>query len=143
MFAHEDPGLFLTFARLPAEHGRREAQDGARRGDRQAGDEPRSTPRELQKAKNQLAAQAVYQRERVSGLATQIGVDWVVAHDPLRPFTSAAKYDAVTAADVQRVAKKYLAKTNLSMLTLVPAKPRGRQARRWQMSRHGRRCSWR
>jgi zinc protease len=80
-------------------------------------------PRELQKAKNQLAARAVYQRERVSGLASNIGVDWVVAHDPTRPFTSAAKFDAVTADDVMRVAKKYLAKTNLSMLTLVPAKP--------------------
>ena len=67
--------------------------------------------RELQKAKNQLAAQAIYQRERVSGLASNIGVDWVVAHDPLRPFTSAAKYDAVTADDVLRVAKKYLVKT--------------------------------
>ncbi|MGZ3442824.1 MAG: hypothetical protein ACXVDD_25060, partial [Polyangia bacterium] len=69
------------------------------------------------------AARAVYQRERVSGLATNIGVDWVVAHDPARPFTSAAKFDAVTADDVLRVAKKYLTKTNLSMLTLIPAKP--------------------
>ena len=62
----------------------------------------------------------------MSGLASNIGVDWVVAHDPTRPFTSAAKYDAVTADDVMRVAKKYLVKTNLSMVTLVPAKPRSR-----------------
>ncbi len=80
---------------------------------------------ELQKAKNQLAAQAVYRRERVSGLATAIGLDWAVAHDPLRPFTAAQKYDAVSADDVLRVAKKYLGKTNLSEVTLVPAKPAG------------------
>jgi predicted Zn-dependent peptidase len=51
----------------------------------------------------------------------------VVSHDPTRPFTSAAKYDAVTADDVMRVAKKYLVKTNLSMLTLVPAKSGGKK----------------
>jgi zinc protease len=122
VFAHEDPGLFLTFALyLPN-------MDVAKL--KSALDEEiakvsttKVEPRELQKAKNQLAARAVYQRERVSGLATNVGVDWVVAHDPARPFTSAAKFDAVTADDVQRVAKKYLTKTNLSMLTLVPAKP--------------------
>ena len=95
---------------------------GARRRDRQGGDAPRSTPRELQKAKNQLAARAVFQRERVTGIwRRSIGVDWIVAHDPSRPFTSAAKFDAVTADDVLRVAKKYLVKTNLSMLTLAAA----------------------
>ena len=122
VFAHEDPGLFLTFAlylpnmdvnKLKSALDEEIAKIATAKVD----------ARELQKAKNQLAARAVYQRERVSGLATNIGVDWVVAHDPARPFTSAAKFDAVTADDVMRVAKKYLTKTNLSMLTLVPAKP--------------------
>jgi zinc protease len=122
VFAHEDPGLFLTFAlylptmdvlKLTAALDEEIAKVASAKVD----------ARELQKAKNQLAARAVYTRERVSGLATNIGVDWVVAHDPARPFTSAAKFDAVTADDVLRVAKKYLVKTNLSMLTLVPAKP--------------------
>ncbi|HEX9102928.1 MAG TPA: pitrilysin family protein, partial [Polyangia bacterium] len=85
VFAHEDPGLFLTFALyLPN-------MDAAKL--KSALDEEiakisttKVDARELQKAKNQLAAQAVYQRERVSGLASNIGVDWVVAHDPTRPF---------------------------------------------------------
>ena len=122
VFAHEDPGLFLTFAlylpnmdvnKLKAALDDEIAKITTTKVD----------AHELQKAKNQLAAQAVYQRERVSGLASNIGVDWVVTHDPTRPFTSAAKFDAVTADDVLRVAKKYLIKTNLSMLTLVPQKP--------------------
>ncbi|MCA1663181.1 MAG: insulinase family protein [Myxococcales bacterium] len=122
VFAHEDPGLFLTFAlylpnmnveKLKAALDEEIAKVASTKVD----------AHELQKAKNQLAARAVYQRERVTGLASNIGVDWVVAHDPARPFTSAAKFDAVTADDVMRVAKKYLVKTNLSMLTLVPAKP--------------------
>jgi len=122
VYAHEDPGLFLTFAlylpnmdveKLKAALDEEIAKISTTKVD----------ARELQKAKNQLAAQAVYRRERVSGLATSIGTDWAIMHEPTRPFSSAAKYDAVTADDVMRVAKKYLVKTNLSMVTLVPAKP--------------------
>jgi zinc protease len=122
VFSHEDPGLFLTFAlylpnmdveKLKAALDEEIAKVSSDKVD----------AKELQKAKNQLAARAVYQRERVSGLATAIGVNWVVAHDPLRPFNAAQKYDAVTADDVQRVAKKYLIKNNLSMVTLTPPKP--------------------
>ena len=122
VFAHEDPGLFLTFALYLPNMDVEKLKTAL---DEEIGKiaSAKVDARELQKAKNQLAARAVYQRERVSGLATNIGVDWVVAHDPARPFTSAAKFDAVTADDVMRVAKKYLSKTNLSMLTLVPAKP--------------------
>ena len=47
-------------------------------------------------------------------------MDGIVAHDPLRVFSAAAKFDAVTAADVQRVAKKYLLPTNESIVTLQP-----------------------
>jgi zinc protease len=122
VFAHEDPGLFLTFAAyLPNMDA--EKLKAALDEEIAKVTSTKVDAHELQKAKNQLAARAVYQRERVTGLASNIGVDWVVAHDPARPFTSAAKFDAVTADDVMRVAKKYLVKTNLSMVTLVPAKP--------------------
>jgi zinc protease len=124
VFAHEDPGLFLTFAAfLPtSDAGKiRAALDSeiARVADKPV------EAKELQKAKNQLAARAVYQRERVTEIASAVGVNWVVAHDPLRAFTAAAKYDAVTAAEVMRVAKKYLVKTNLSMVTLQQPAEKG------------------
>jgi zinc protease len=122
VFAHEDPGLFLALAAyLPSMDVEKLKAGLDEEITRLA--TTKVEPRELQKAKNQLAAGAVFQKERVSGLATSIGVNWVVAHDPARPFNSAARFDAVTADDVQRVAKKYLTKTNLSMMTLVPAKP--------------------
>ena len=122
VFAHEDPGLFLTFALyLPNMDVDKIKTALDEEIGRIASD--KIDAHELQKAKNQLAARAVYQRERASGLATNIGIDWVVAHDPLRPFTAAQKYDAVTADDVMRVAKKYLVKSNLSLVTLLPAKP--------------------
>lgn len=124
VFAHEDPGLFLTFALyLP----NMDVEKLKAALDEEIGRiiSEKVDAHELQKAKNQLAAAAVYRRERVTGLASSIGVDWVVAHDPMRAFTAAQKYDAVTADDVLRVAKKYLVKTNLSMVTLTPAKPAG------------------
>ncbi len=119
VFAHEDPGLFLTFAAyLPG-------GDPAKVKDALADEIARVTTskveaKELQKAKNQLAAQAVYSREKVSQLATEMGQDGVIAHDPLRGFTADQKYDAVTADDVLRVAKQYLVKTNFTQVTLVP-----------------------
>lgn len=122
VFAHEDPGLFLTFALYLPNMDVNKLKAALDEEIDKVMTQPVDA-HELQKAKNQLAAQAVYRRERVSGLASSIGVDWVVAHDPLRAFTAAQKYDAVTAADVMRVAKKYLTKTNLSMVTLQPAKP--------------------
>jgi len=122
VFAHEDPGLFLTFA-LYLPNMDVEKLKTALDEEIAKISSTKIDAHELQKAKNQLAARAVYQRERVTGLASNVGVDWVVAHDPARPFTSAAKFDAVTADDVMRVAKKYLVKTNLSIVTLVPAKP--------------------
>lgn len=120
LFEHEDPGLFYTYAlflppsdpaliraALDEEMGRlgKEALDA----------------HELAKAKNQLVARQLYERERVAGLAQLIGSDGIIEHDPLATFNATAKIDAVTAADVMRVAKAYLVKSNLSQVTLQPA----------------------
>ncbi len=120
VFEHEDPGIFYTFAAFlptsdPAKIRRAFEEEIGRMAS-----EPADL-KELQKAKNQLAAQAIFGRERVSSLATQMGHDTIIAHDPLSSFTAAAKYDAVTAADVQRVASSYLIESNLSRVTLQPA----------------------
>ena len=121
VYHHEDPGLFLTFAAFlpggdPAKV-RAGFDDEIARVTTQPVDK-----KELEKAKNQLAARAVYRRERVSEIATQIGSDSYVTGDPLRAFTSAGKYDAVTVEDVLRVAKTYLIKSNYSVVTLEPGK---------------------
>jgi zinc protease len=122
VFDHEDPGLFLTFAAfLPGGDAGKVKQALADEIEKVT-----TTPvdaQELTKAKNQLAAREVFRRERVSAVATQIGTNLVVAHDPMHSFNAAAKYDAVTAADVQRVAKKFLIKTNYSLVTLQPPAP--------------------
>jgi zinc protease len=120
VFDHEEPGLFLTYAAyLPGIDAKQVAlalEDEIAKVISAAID-----PKELTKAKNQLAARAVFQRERVSEIATRIGVDGIVAHNPKHAFEAPAKYDAVTAEDVLRVAKKYLRREGLSRVTLEPA----------------------
>ncbi len=124
VFSHEDPGLFLTFAAyLPG--GDAASVKAALADELLKVTQKPVDAKELAKAKNQLAARAVFRRERVSGLATQMGVDWVVAGDSQRAFNAAAKYDAVTAADVQKVAQKYLVNTNQSLVTLNPEAKKG------------------
>jgi predicted Zn-dependent peptidase len=119
VYDHEDPGLFITFAAyLPGGDPNKVQAGLTDEIDRVTSKEV--TADELTKAKNQLAARAVYRRERVSEIATQIGSDGVVAHDPTHAFTAPAKYDAVKASDVLRVAKKYLTKANHSLVMLEP-----------------------
>jgi zinc protease len=119
-FEHEEPGLFIIWAFfLPT-------TDAA--SVRRALDEEMARiaalpvgAAELAKARNQLAARAVFRSERVSDLASRIGVDDVEAHDARASLTEAARYDAVTARDIRRVARTHLISANLSEVTLVPA----------------------
>jgi zinc protease len=68
--------------------------------------------KELEKAQNQLIAQAIRQRENNDGRA--IVIERAVAYlgDPKAVNEEVAKLQAVTAADVQRVMKKYFGDTN-------------------------------
>jgi zinc protease len=81
---------------------------------------------ELQKAKNGMLANNVRQLATINGRASAIGNaeeylgDWHKVND------FAASVNAVTAADVQRVAAKYLTARNRTVATLIPdtaAKP--------------------
>jgi zinc protease len=123
VFKHEDPGLFMVLALYLPGSDVAKIKGALDEEVAKVTTEP-VTAKELTKAKNQLAAQAVYRRERVEDLATSIGQAWIVDHDPMHPFLADAKYDAVTADDVMRVAKKYLVPSNRSLVTLLP-KPRG------------------
>jgi zinc protease len=70
-------------------------------------DEP-VTAAELAEAKNELLAQALRQRETFSGRASGLGEALVRSGDPRLWDKRIAQYQRVTAADVQRVARKYL-----------------------------------
>ena len=60
----------------------------------------------------------------VSGKANQLGFYEVVFGDYREMFKEVDRVEAVTAADVQRVAQTYLVDTERSTVELVPEKPK-------------------
>ena len=147
----EDPGLFIVYAaHLPNKDGA-QVQAALSEEIARVRDKP-IEPAELDRAKNQLAASFVFGLETVDGVATRLGESQYVEGDWRRFIEGAKRYLVVTAADVQRVARKYLVDTNLTRVTLVPGGPpprtgraaagTGRAAARSQeMTTRGRRAS--
>lgn len=77
---------------------------------------------ELEKAKNQLITQTLQQREDNDGKA--IAIERAVAYDgdPMAVNSDIQKLQAVTAADIQRVMKKYFTDTNRVVIYYEQAK---------------------
>jgi zinc protease len=76
--------------------------------------------RELQKAKNQLLTQHYRQLKTIAGRAQLLGHYDVIFGDYTKAFTIDKDFEAVTAADIQRVAKKYFTEKNRTVATLIP-----------------------
>ena len=82
--------------------------------------------RELRKAKNLLQAGYVRGLKTVSGKANQLGVYETVYGDYAEMFREVDRWEAVTAADVQRVATAYLDEQKQTVVELIPSeKPAG------------------
>lgn len=80
--------------------------------------------RELRKAKNILQADYVRSLSSVSGKANQLGFYETVFGDYRDMFKEVDRVEAVTAADVQRVANTYLIDHERTTVELVPDKPK-------------------
>jgi zinc protease len=120
--ALEDPGLFIVYAAyLPDRDGGKVeaalAEEIARVRDKPV------TADELEKAKNQLAAGFVFGLQTVDGVAQALGRAQYVEGDWRRFVAGASRYLAVTAADVQRVARKYLGDAALTRVTVTRPEP--------------------
>lgn len=89
-------------------------------------DEP-VTEAELAEAKNELIASKLRERETIDGRAFAIGYALNTAGDPALANRQLAELQAVTAADVQRVAQKYLADNGRMTILYQPesARPAG------------------
>jgi zinc protease len=77
---------------------------------------------ELRKAKNMLQADYVRGLERISGRANQLGFYETVFGDYHAMFHQVEQWEAVSAADVQRVARTYLVETGRTTVELVPVR---------------------
>ncbi|NIM96945.1 MAG: insulinase family protein [candidate division Zixibacteria bacterium] len=120
----EDPGLFYAFAIMQPGHTAEEGQRTLFEQIDSLKQEPVDSV-ELQKAKNQLEAEFIFGLQSVSAKGEEIGYYQTILGDYSRLFDEANKYQAVTAEDVMRVAKKYFDRKNRTVTVLVPEMPEG------------------
>ena len=78
------------------------------------------TPAELDKVRLQDRRQQIQSLTSTLGRARMLGRDMVYFHDPALINTELKKYDAVTAADIQRVARQYLGETRRAVVLTLP-----------------------
>jgi zinc protease len=115
----EDPNLFFVFAVMGAGHTPAEGEAAVSSILQRLQDSPLS-PKELEKAKDQVLFDLASDRENSKDLAEQLGYDTVVLNDPQLINTEADRYLAVTAEQVQAAAKKYFTDKNMTLLEVHP-----------------------
>ena len=103
----EDLGLFGVLAIMATGHGAKEGEK-ALRSELASLSEKTVSADELTKAKNLLLTDALKERETNNGKAFAIGQSIVLARDAAEVNRGLEKLQAVTAADVQRVMRKYV-----------------------------------
>jgi zinc protease len=77
---------------------------------------------ELQKAKNLMLTGLYGDLKTIAGRANSLGLNEIYRGSYEKLYTSDAEINAVTAADVLRVAKQYLTPNNRTVATLIPEK---------------------
>jgi zinc protease len=85
---------------------------------------------ELDKAKNQLITDQLRQRETSNGKAQALGEAAVLLGDANRANTDLGRLQAVTAADIQRVMKKYFTDANRMVLYYLPEASKSKEGDR-------------
>jgi len=122
----QDPGLFMVGAIMS--NGKTIAQGEAAllAEVKRLRDAPPAAA-ELAEAKNELLAGALRSRETIEGRASALGYALIVDGDAAAVNTELGKLQAVTAADVQRVAKTYLAEDRRMTIRYRPEgeRPKG------------------
>jgi zinc protease len=114
----EDLGLFGVISIMASDHKPAEAEKLIRAELAAIAD--KGVPAaELEKAKNLIVTSALRQRETNNGKGFTLGEVLILQHDPAVVNTGLAKVQATTAADVQRVVKKYLIDGKALVLTYM------------------------
>jgi len=123
----EDAGLFYVTAIVAAGKKPEEAESALLAEVKKLQDTPVAAA-ELEKAKNQIIASQLRQRETNLGKSQALGDAAVLLGDPNRVNTELEKLQAVTAADVQRVARKYFTAENRYIFTYLAESTRSSSA---------------
>ena len=117
--SREDASLFVVLAVLSEGKKPEDAEKSLLAEIKRLQDAPVSAA-ELDKAKNQIITDQLRQRETSNGKALALGEAAVLLGDPGRVNSDLARLQAVTAADVQRVMKKYFSDQNRMVLYYLP-----------------------
>lgn len=115
----EDVSLFVVIAVLSEGKKPDEAERALLAEIKKLQDTP-VTAAELEKAKNQLITDQLRQRETSNGKALALGEAAVLLGDAARVNTDLSRLQAVSAADIQRVMKKYFTQSNRLVLHYLP-----------------------
>ncbi len=124
----EDNGLFQLTAIVAAGKKPEDAEAALRAEIKRLQDTPVPAA-ELEKAKNQIITSDLRQRETNLGKAQALGQAAVLLGDPNRVNTDLEKLEAVTPADIQRVAKKYFTDQNRFVLYYLSESQRPKASR--------------
>lgn len=116
---YKDLGMMLLFAFYMPDQTPDEVQSALLAEIAKLRDEPVGD-RELQKAKNQLKSQYVFNLDSINGVANAIGEADVIRGGAREFLQGESRYEDVTAEDVQRVAQSYLSEDRLTVVQLVP-----------------------
>lgn len=124
----EDPSLFWAYAILNAGHSPEEGEkaivavlDGLKT-------QP-VPPQELQKAKNQEISEDILGRQTDQEKAEALGYSSVIGKNPDLANTDLARFQNVSAADIERVANKYFSPDQATVLLVTPSQPSSTQAK--------------
>jgi len=115
----EDASLFVLFAILSEGKKPEDVEKSLLAEIMKLQDAP-VTAAELEKAKNQIITEQLEKLETSNGKALALGEAAVLLGDPARVNTDLERLQAVTAADVQRVMKKYFSDKNRMVLYYLP-----------------------
>jgi zinc protease len=123
----EDTGLFVLGAILASDKKVEDAERSLLAELKKMQDQP-VTAAELDKAKNQLVTSALRERETSNGKSFALAEAAVLYGDPARVNTNLEKLQSVTAADIQRVMRKYFTDSNRVVIQYLPESMRSPNA---------------
>jgi zinc protease len=115
----EDPGVFYFYGILQQGHGIEEAEKSLLEEIERLQQQPVSAE-ELDKARNQIIAGQVFNRQTVNDKAGDIGYAEVILGDWHLVNQQIERYQKVSAADVQAVARKYFRPENRTIVHMLP-----------------------
>ena len=125
----EDPGVFYFYAILQQGHTAEEGEKSLAEEIARLQSQPVSGG-ELDKAKNQLITGQVFGRQTVNDKASAIGHADVILGDWHLVNQQVEKYQKVSAADVQAVARKYFHPENRTVVHMLPEAMRPNEVKR-------------